>query len=58
MTEAAYFNVERLQEYRTALITAAVTVKIDVRGTAHAKADAASSAVQRVRDDITCAAKS
>ena len=26
--------IERLQEYRTALITAAVTGKIDVRGTA------------------------
>ena len=25
--------IERLQEYRTALITAAVTGKIDVRGT-------------------------
>ena len=32
--------IERLQEYRTALVTAAVTGKIDVRGGAHAEMEA------------------
>ena len=34
LLEEAHTAIERLQEYRTALITAAVTGKVDVRGAA------------------------
>ena len=44
--------IERLQVYRTALITAAISGKIDVRGTADAKPGALASVVSADRRDI------